>query len=112
MRHIGRDRGIDHILDKYGVDVLIGQIDSKMMSYAASTGKSILFMVVVRSQSINGTGYPIATMPLGYLEFNGRPFGLCGIARAHQDTVLLKVQSAREATFGPRLPPPLLAADD
>lgn len=48
-------------------------------------------------------------MPLGYLDFNGRPFGLCAIARAHQDAVLLKVQSAWEATFGPRLPPPLLA---
>lgn len=49
MRHIGRDRGIDHILDKYDVDVLIGQIDSSMMSFAASAGKSILEVVVVRS---------------------------------------------------------------
>lgn len=60
---------------------------------------------------MNGAGYPIATMPLGYLDYNGRPFGLCGIARAHQDNVLLKMQSAWEATFGLRLPPPLLAVD-
>ena len=49
MRHIGRDRGIDQILDKYGVDVLMGQIDSTMMSYAASAGKPILETVLVRN---------------------------------------------------------------
>lgn len=49
MRHIGRDRGIDQMLDKYGVDVLVGQIDSKMMSYAASAGKSILETVLIRN---------------------------------------------------------------
>ena len=61
---------------------------------------------------MTGAGYPIATMPLGYLDFNGRPFGLCIIARAHQDALLLKVLSAWEATFGPRLPPPLLTVDN
>ena len=25
------------------------------------------------------TGYPIATLPLGYLDFNGRPHGLAAI---------------------------------
>ena len=104
MRHIGRDRRIHYIIDEYGVDVLIGPIDSRMMSFAASAGKSILEMVVVGNPLINCAGYPIDTIPLGYLDFNGRPFGLCGIARAHQDSVLLKVQTACEATFGPRLP--------
>ncbi len=58
MRHIGRDRGLDQIFDKYGVDVLTGQIDSKMMSYAACAGKSILEMVIVRNSSINGCRIP------------------------------------------------------
>ena len=58
----------------------------------------------------HSAGYPIATMPLGYLDYNGRAFGLCCIARAHQDALLIKAQSAWEKTFGPRLPPPLLVA--
>lgn len=49
MRRIGRDRGIDQILDKYGADVLMGQIDSRMMSYAASAGNLILEMIVIRN---------------------------------------------------------------
>jgi amidase len=53
-------------------------------------------------------GYPIATMPLSYLEFNGRPFGLCALAGAHQEATLIKVQSAWEEMFGPRHPPPAL----
>ena len=47
MRHVARDRGLDYIFDKYGVDVLLGQIDSRMMSYAASAGKAILEMLVI-----------------------------------------------------------------
>lgn len=52
-------------------------------------------------------GYPIAGMPLGYLEFNGRPFGMAAITSGHQEATLIKVQSAWEATFPPRQPPPL-----
>ncbi|KAI9768832.1 MAG: hypothetical protein M1840_004646 [Geoglossum simile] len=80
LQQVGRDRGIDHILKTYGVDVIMGPADR----------------------------YPIATLPLSYLDYNGRPFGLVVIASAHQEALLLKVQSAWEATFGPRLPPPAL----
>lgn len=52
------------------------------------------------------TGYPIASLPLGYLDFNGRPFGMAALASGHQEGTLIKVQSAWEATFPPRRPPP------
>ena len=52
-------------------------------------------------------GYPIATLPLSYLDFNGRPFGLVALASAHQDALLVQVQSAWEATFPRRKPPPM-----
>jgi hypothetical protein len=53
-------------------------------------------------------GYPIASLPLGYLnDFNGRPFGLVALASAHQDALLVRVQSAWEVTFPKRRPPPL-----
>ena len=48
MRHIGRDRGIDQIFDKYGVDVLMGQTDSRMMSFAAAAGTSIIEKFFIR----------------------------------------------------------------
>lgn len=90
MRQAARTDGIDDILKTYDVDVIIGPTESKMCSYAASAG------------------YPIATLPLGYLDFNGRPFGLCCIARAYEEALLIKVQSAWEATFPARRPPPAL----
>ena len=46
-------------------------------------------------------------MPLGYLELNGRPFGMAALASGHQEAILVKTQSAWEATFGPRQPPPV-----
>ena len=46
-------------------------------------------------------------MPLGYLDFNGRPFGMAALASGHQEAVLVKVQSVWEATFAPRQPPPV-----
>lgn len=52
-------------------------------------------------------GYPGATLPLGYLDFNGRPFGFQIVAKAHQEALLIQVQSAWEATFPKRRPPPL-----
>ena len=109
MRHTARDRGIDHIIDKYGVDVIMGPTDSKLMSYAAASGKKLYWRVRDSEGLMAFIGYPIATLPLSYLDFNGRPFGLSVVARAHQDALLIKVQSAWEATFGPRLPPPLIA---
>ncbi|KAK0507196.1 hypothetical protein JMJ35_010234 [Cladonia borealis] len=88
-RRIGRDEGIDKILKEYDIDVIIGPADSKMPTIAAASGS------------------PIAGMPLGYLEFNGRPFGMAALASGHQEAILVKTQSAWEATFGPRQPPPI-----
>ncbi|KAB8356499.1 hypothetical protein FH972_024082 [Carpinus fangiana] len=90
LRNVAKTEGIDKILDSYGLDVIIGPIDSFLSSFAS------------------GTGYLIATMPLSYLKYNGRPFGLAAIAKAHREDILIKVQSAWEVTFGPRQPPPAL----
>jgi amidase len=82
-------RGIDRTLEENGVDVIIGPGDGRMFK-------------------ISGTaGYPIASLPLGYLDFNGRPFGLQVTTKAHQEALLIQVQSAWEATFPKRQPPRL-----
>lgn len=87
-REVSRTRGIDKILKEYNLDVIIGPAESSMTDLASASG------------------YPIASLPLGYLEFNGRPFGMAALASGHQEATLIKVQSAWEATFPARRPPP------
>ncbi|KAL8750099.1 MAG: hypothetical protein Q9199_007284 [Rusavskia elegans] len=87
-RQVSRTKGIDKILEDYSLDVIIGPAESSMTDFASASG------------------YPIASLPLGYLEFNGRPFGMAALVSAHQEATLIKVQSAWEATFPARRPPP------
>ncbi|OAL48728.1 amidase family protein [Pyrenochaeta sp. DS3sAY3a] len=82
-------RGIDKALEENEVDILMGP------------GDGLLFSI------FGAAGYPGATLPLGYLDFNGRPFGFQIVAKAHQEALLIQVQSAWEATFPKRRPPPL-----
>ncbi|WVN90988.1 uncharacterized protein L203_106234 [Cryptococcus depauperatus CBS 7841] len=82
-------RGIDKTLEENGVDIIMGPEDGLLFSIAGSAG------------------YPIASLPLNYLDFNGRTFGLQIITKAHQDALLIRAQSAWEATF-PKRQPPLL----
>ncbi|KAF2756644.1 amidase signature enzyme [Pseudovirgaria hyperparasitica] len=88
MRRVARDEGIDKILQDSGADVIIGPANSGLPTIAAAAG------------------YPIATLPLGYADYNGRPFGLAAIARAHQEGTLIRLQSAWEVTFEPRFQVP------
>lgn len=54
------------------------------------------------------TGYPSATMPLSYLEYNGRPIGLVAFTTAGGEGMLLNFLHAYENTFPKRHPPSLL----
>lgn len=48
-------------------------------------------------------------MPLGYLEYNGKPFGLAVMGRSGDDGLILQFMSAFEAIFpNRRVPPPWL----
>jgi amidase len=55
----------------------------------------------------NSAGYPIATAPIGQLRYNGRPFGLCVLARANEEELLLRFMAAYEAVAKPRPVPDL-----
>ncbi|PVH75110.1 amidase signature enzyme [Cadophora sp. DSE1049] len=90
VRSIGREQGIDHILDTYGLDVIIGPADSQITKIAAAAG------------------YPIASLPLGCLDYNGRGFGMLAIARANNEMKLFECMSAWDNMFRPVKPPPLL----
>lgn len=41
MRQWGRDKGIDHILKEYNVDVIIGPADSELTQFSAASGKTL-----------------------------------------------------------------------
>ncbi|KAK4067541.1 hypothetical protein Trihar35433_6101 [Trichoderma harzianum] len=88
-RELCGKKGIDKTLEENDVDIIIGPGDGPMFGIALTAG------------------YPVATVPLGYLEFNGRPFGMQIAAKAHQEALLIQAQSAWEATFPKRQPPPL-----
>ncbi|KAJ5672228.1 hypothetical protein N7507_001355 [Penicillium longicatenatum] len=90
LRHMGGEKGVDLALKTYGVDVILGPIDSGLTSLATASG------------------YPLCAMPLSYLDYNGRPFGVAAITGKHQEHLLVKVMSAWEATFPARKPPPQL----
>lgn len=56
-----------------------------------------------------GTGYPIASVPLGLSAYNGRPHGMEMVARNGEEEKMFKVMSAWEASFPDAgKPPPLL----
>lgn len=55
---------------------------------------------------LNFKGYPVAALPLSYLEYNGRSFGLAAIASERQEKLLIQLMSTWETTFRKRKPPP------
>ncbi|KAK7224766.1 hypothetical protein V2G26_012769 [Clonostachys chloroleuca] len=91
VRDLGRTRGIDKILNEHNVDVIIGPADSQFTKIAAAAG------------------YPVASLPLGRLNYNGRGFGMLAIAGANQEAKLFEAMGAWHATFGPMEPSPVVA---
>ncbi|KAI0466325.1 amidase signature domain-containing protein [Xylaria cf. heliscus] len=89
-RHVSRENGIDKALSESNVDLLAFPMDSPCPRVAAAAG------------------YPIATMPIGTLDYNGRPFGLAIIAKAGREDVMFSFMSAFEENSGPRAVPPIL----
>ncbi|ETN40803.1 uncharacterized protein HMPREF1541_05083 [Cyphellophora europaea CBS 101466] len=81
--------GIDRVLEENAIDIIM------------APGESLMFEIPAAA------GYPTASLPLGYLDYNGRPFGLQMLAKAHQEAMLVQAQSAWEATFPARQSPPL-----
>lgn len=52
-------------------------------------------------------GYPLAAVPLGQLEHNKRPFGLCIMAKANHEEKLLRFQAVYETAVAARPIPEL-----
>ncbi|KAL2073935.1 hypothetical protein VTL71DRAFT_11261 [Oculimacula yallundae] len=82
--------GIDKTMAQYNIDVIIGPADSLLTNIGSSIGA------------------PVATVPLGILDFNGRAFGVIALAAPHDDAKLLHFMSAWESTM-PKRPVPNLS---
>jgi len=72
--------------------------------FIVASGESVLTSVSMAA------GYPIAAAPLGFAEFNGRPFGIEIMARDGEEGKLFQFMSAWEASIPDAVkPPPLLS---
>lgn len=79
---------IDRALSKNSIDVILGPSDGMFASMASAAG------------------YPVASMPLGFADFNGRAFGMQALARTDEEDKILRVMAAWEATFPEARQPP------
>ena len=86
----------DELMDKHNLDIVAGPADCSLICYAAAAG------------------YPNGVVPVGEISFsngaNKRPQGLCMIARAHRDDVILKFMAAWEDAMPARPIPRQLMA--
>jgi len=82
--HIARTAGIDATMKRFNIDVILGPADSALDEIVAASG------------------YPAISLPLTTYSGNGRPFGLMAIALQYQETTLITLASAWEATFPDR----------
>ena len=83
---IGRTNGIDAVLNSTGADALVLPTEGYASSLAAVAG------------------YPIVTVPLGYLS-TGQPFGMAFIGRQWSEPTLISLMAAWEANSPARKVP-------
>ncbi|KAK6078644.1 hypothetical protein SCUP515_09694 [Seiridium cupressi] len=89
-----REKGksiINDVLNRENVNLIAAPGDSPMCIHAAAAG------------------YPHITIPLGKLNYNGRPFGICVMAGEHDEAALLRFMAAYESISEPRPIPSLVA---
>ncbi|KAJ5811051.1 Amidase [Penicillium robsamsonii] len=75
---------LDDLFDKEKINILAAPGDSPLCVHASAAG------------------YPVATVPIGQLRYNGRPFGLCLVARADEEETLLRFMAVYEKVAKPR----------
>jgi amidase len=108
IRNAAGLENIDRALKKHGLDVIIAPTDSPITTVAALAGRPSL-SPKREYKDTDLAGYPIGTVPLGYSEESGRPFGLDIVGTANSEAVILGVMNAWEAADPQRRrPPPLL----
>jgi amidase len=86
-----REKGsssIQSVLFEYDVDVIVGPCDS----FAGMAGAA--------------SDFPVANLPLGFADFNGRGFSLHMLAPKYEEAKMFRIMAAWEATFPDNVRPP------
>jgi amidase len=100
---------LNRVFDGEGVNVIVAPADSSLCIHAAASGAKASLHFPHSFSPTNDTsfrpGYPIATVPLGQLKYNGRPFGLCMVAQENREDTLLQFMAAYESASPPRAVP-------
>lgn len=99
---------INRVLDAESVNCIAAPADSAICIYTAAAGESFTSRFVYTSRFSLPLGYPHITIPLGKLNYNGRPFGICVIARENDEAVLLRFMAAYESMTAPRPVPSIV----
>lgn len=83
---------IDRVLGEHDLDVILAPSDSPISGVSALAGETRCGVDTThekRADKKPNVGYPIGTVPLGYLEESGRPFGLTVLVSAGQEHKIL-----------------------
>jgi amidase len=72
---------LGEVFSNYKNDIIIGPADSLLTTFVAAAG------------------YPLASMPIGVLDFDGRPFGITALTEAHGEPLLIQLMSVWERLF-------------
>ncbi|KAL8792660.1 MAG: hypothetical protein Q9195_004720 [Heterodermia aff. obscurata] len=89
--------GIDQAMHKHKLDLVAGPADSTFVTLATGSLRSLAAL----------QGYPIAAVPLGYVESSGRPYGAQLIVKAGGEATLIGAMSAWERMMPARRAPDL-----
>lgn len=93
VRQAAGPETIDRALKEYGIDAIIAPTESEIHKIASFAG------------------YPIGTMPLGYLLPSGRPHGLSILSSKCNDALILKIMHVYDTKSFTRRVPSQLEAD-
>ncbi len=101
LEHIQKiGQQFEDTLTRYDIDIIDAPSDSGLCQFSAARGKNPT--IADSSRRLIYIGFPIATLPMSYLDYDGRPSGLTIAAPAHKEALLL---NAWEDTFPARKPP-------
>ena len=95
----GGDRRIDQVLCENNVDVVFRPAHSRLPDVTAVACRYLDVGISNRIDRRLHIGYPALTLPLGYPDWNGRPFGILAIASRFGEELLLDVARLWKAIF-------------
>ncbi|KAJ2982353.1 hypothetical protein NUW58_g6458 [Xylaria curta] len=77
-------------------------LEDRNVDFIMAPGDSLLCTIAMAA------GYPTASVPLGFADFNGRPFGIQLMGRDSEESSMLKLMAAWESAFPNATQPPFL----